>query len=484
MRPRSAGRVGTAAASALSLATFGIAAHAAAAPAPAAPAYVAIAVGTFGGPNAALDGPAVQITRQGAVLGTADTTVPDEDFPNGNPFIGADPLITHAYEWRDGRLADLGALPGNNSSGVFEVNGAGVGAGISETGTIDPTTGYPAEHAVLFAGGTVTDLGTLAGGTESQALAINDRGQVAGFANNDVPDPTPIDGLPFATQARAFLWEDGVMRDLGTLGGPDATVATLNERGEVAGISYTDDTPNPTTGVPTTHPYLWANGQMHDLGTLGGSWSNAAWLNAGGDVVGASTLAGDDTIHPFLWDGQQLRDLGTVGGTFGRALHVSDTGAVVGFSTPPGDSTVHAFLWTHGVMSDLTGNDDTQCTVAEWVNNHDQAVGETCNISAALLWSGGKQYDLNDLIAPSDVQLFEAPFIDDRAEITTLGALPDGSVHVFLLRPTGAPLSSSPASQTNVHPHTTSGCVTGTGMLPTRLAGRIAKTVPLFPCTE
>ena len=107
--------------------------------------------------------------RAGTVLGTADTTIADPNYPNFNPFLVgfADPVVPHAFEWRDGKLKDLGALPGNNGSAVFQINRAGVGAGLSGTGAIDPVTGYPAEHAVLFQHGTVTDLGTLPGGQES-----------------------------------------------------------------------------------------------------------------------------------------------------------------------------------------------------------------------------------------------------------------------------------------------------------------------------
>src|SRR5215468_5724346 len=71
------------------------------------------------------------------------------------------------FEWRGGRLHDLGALPGNNSSAVFEVNRGGVGVGMSETAITDPNTGWPADHAVMFKGGKVIDLGTLRGGYES-----------------------------------------------------------------------------------------------------------------------------------------------------------------------------------------------------------------------------------------------------------------------------------------------------------------------------
>lgn len=188
------------------------------------PRYALIDVGTFGGPQAFANIPGYPITSRGAVLGTAYTTVADSDFPNFNPFIVgvADPVLAHAFAWQDGRLTDLGALPGNNSSAVFQINARGVGAGMSETGALDPLTGYPAENAVLFKDGRVINLGTLPGGHESQANAINDRGQVAGFGSNGVPDPVSF--FKWGTQTRSFIWQHGVMRDIGTLGGPDAVM--------------------------------------------------------------------------------------------------------------------------------------------------------------------------------------------------------------------------------------------------------------------
>jgi probable HAF family extracellular repeat protein len=122
-------------------------------------------------------------------------------------------------------LTDLGTLPEGVSSFAYYISDNGLIIGGSENGRFDPNVGTPEFHAVLWNAGTLTDLGTL-GGTSSLATGVNDAGQVTGAAQTAVPDPFSIAGL--GRQTRPFLWKNGKMHALGTLGHPDAFPQYLN----------------------------------------------------------------------------------------------------------------------------------------------------------------------------------------------------------------------------------------------------------------
>jgi probable HAF family extracellular repeat protein len=232
--------------------------------------YEFIDVSTFGGPDVGLAvEPIAQIlSPQGVAVGEANTGTPNPYYPNVNPFLGLGTNVGHAFAWQNGTLVDLGTLPGGVNSAADWISRNGLIAGISENGEIDPLLGVPQGIAVLWYHDKVISLGTLDGGYESVANSVNIWGQVTGPALNTVPDPYSMLGL--GTQTRAFLWERGLMRDLGTLGGPDAFAIYINDLGQIAGSSYTDWSPNAATGFPTQDPFLWENGKMLDLGSLGG----------------------------------------------------------------------------------------------------------------------------------------------------------------------------------------------------------------------
>jgi probable HAF family extracellular repeat protein len=403
--------------------------------------YKLIDLGTFGGPNSyvgALGGVSQVLSDQGTVAGCADTTTPDPNYPN-SPISppGPDPFIFHAFQWREDALTDLGALPGVNSSCPLGISGNGMIVGLSENGDIDPLTGIPEARATLWKDGEVLDLGTL-GGYESFVLSAgNNRGEVAGNATNAISDP--FSG--FGTQLRAFLWQSGVMQDLGTLGGPDAFAADINERGEVVGCAFTNSKPP----NPTQDAFLWKNGKMADLGTFGGTYSCAFVINDHEQVMGSSSLPGDQVMRAFFWERGTLVDLGNFGGNIVEPFWLNNIGEVVGTAEYPNNTTRHGFLWKKGVMTDLgtlypgCSSSDTG-SVALQVNSKTQIVGNSwCDntVTAGFLWEkGGPMVDLNSLIpSNSGMQLLGAQNINERGEIAGLGLLPNGDAHAFLLIP-------------------------------------------------
>jgi len=146
--------------------------------------------------------------------------------------------------------------------------------------------------------GKVTDLGAVPGGTSSLAIAINSLGHVVGLSDNDIPDAFSMAGL--ANQTRAFLWQNGVIKDLGTLGGADAIAAYVNEAGQVGGFSYTNSAFSMNCTYPlTTHAFFYENGKMTDVGTFGGSCSVLGWMNNRGQISGYANTP-DENNHAFV----------------------------------------------------------------------------------------------------------------------------------------------------------------------------------------
>jgi len=432
--------------------------------------YKLIDLGTFGGPlnyiNTGVDllGPSVNpgsaqdVNSSGTLTGWADTSIPD---PYGPTYcFNGDCFVSHAFKWRDGFKTDLGVLSGGTSSATTWISANGLIVGTSQNGQLDPLlAGFPEDQAVLWRDNEIVNLESLPeGGYESGAQSVNSRGQVVGWAFNTVADPYSIGGVtgvplynfyepyPYYYQERAFLWQDGVMQDLGTLGtGTDALAIAINERGQVIGISYTSSIPNQepspcsavSTGLlPTVDPFLWENGKMIDLGTLGGTCGIPWWVNDRGQVVGSSYLAGDQVSHAFRWTkATGMLDLGTLGGSSAYAAMINDFGQIVGGASLP-DGQFDAFLWD-GKMHDLGAIDG--CANAFSVNTQRQVVGnwggEKCAEGAFLWENGGPMVDLNTLVSSSaGLSVAGAIEINDRGEIVG-SACDDGNCYAMLLIP-------------------------------------------------
>lgn len=426
------------------------------------PSYKLIDLGTLGGLTSYDDVNGFgnqNLSNAGIVTSFSDTAAPDPRASTPNLCYSPDCFLSHAFRWKDGAITDLGALPGMNSSAAGAINARGWTVGQSQNGLTLPQTGFPEVRATLWKDAELIDLGTL-GGAGSLAAYVNDAGQVIGVTANAVHDPFAFFGDIFGkTQTRAFLWDKGTMQDLGTLGGPDAVAAAgcANERsGLIPGSSFTNFTPTLATGIPTMDPFLWDNGTMTDLGTLGGIFGTAQCANNRGQVIGQSSLSehpgacftGEPDCHAFLWEQGTMKDLGTLGGTFSVPVWLSNKGEAVGVATTSDDEQFHAVLWAADAGTTDLGTLDGDCfSQAFAINARGQIVGQSfsCDFSniRAVLWDHGSIIDLQTVIpSSSSLQLVEAFNINDRGEILGWGAPPgvppqalDFGGHLFLLIP-------------------------------------------------
>ncbi len=400
--------------------------------------YVVVDMGGLGGPNSIVYEQGTRsLNNQGTFTGAADTPNLDSNSPqnpcSGYPDFTVDPYIQHVFRWELGETTDLGTFPGGTSSCSQWISDRGWIVGGATIGEIDPLAGYPAVHATLWRNGQIQNLGTF-GGYQSYAWSVNNLGQVVGFASNTTPDQSTGNVFAFgATQTHAFLWQSGRMQDLGTLGGPDSDALIINERGQITGMSI--------TSAGAVDPFLWEKGKMIDLGTLGGTFGYPNMINARGQVVGESNLAGDQTWHPYLWENGVLKDLGTLGGDFGEARWINDSGDTAGWSLFPGDQVGDATLWTNGKIIDLGATADFPCSYANGINNLGQVLGalQHCPNNQpreAFLWENGDLVNLNTLIpSGSEIVLIGAFNANDRGEIVAEGRLLNGDLRAVLLIP-------------------------------------------------
>lgn len=412
--------------------------------------YRLVDIGTLGGPHSygEINAPSLRLLNDSNVVGSfADTAEPDPNAPN---CAVPDCQLAHAFRWKDGVMTDLGSLPGVNFSAGGSTNARGWVAGQGSSSTIDPNLGVQEGRALLWTDRRLIDLGDLPGGHQSLSVYVDDHGEVVGFSDNGVPDANSNFFFPTGTQIRTFLWQNGKMRDIGTLGGASAVPGILCEaqpRNFVLGASFLDDNINASTGIPTVDPFRWKDGKMTDLGTLGGTIGFANCSNSRGEIIGQSNLTGDIQTHAFLWRNGKIHDLGTLGGPLSEAWWINESGMIVGSADLPQPGIHDAVIWKDGKIRDLGTVDGDPCSRAYGLNSHGQVVGGSSSCKAflhAALWEGdGPMVDLNTLIAPgSGWQLTNAFNINERgvilAKAAPVGFTPDDDAdlgHLVLLFP-------------------------------------------------
>jgi probable HAF family extracellular repeat protein len=323
---------------------------------------------------------------------------------------------------------DLGTLQGGDNNSW--------GWGINELGQVVGHSDAPNEmsiHAFLWENGEMTDLRTL-GGTYSWAYGINNSSQITGYSG--------VNGLTI----HGFFWEDGVMYDIGQLPGargPFSRGNDINENGVIVGVSHST---RPGWIVPYTG-FIYDRGNTYqtsptdwiEIPTFGGDESHAYGVNDYGETVGYARYAPPEPTAPraYLYTGGQLIDLGTFGGNTSWAEGVNNHGQVVGWSNDL-DGNYRAFLWEGDELIDL-GDFGGDQSWAYAINNLGQIVGKATlpdGEKHGFLLDNGMMWDLNEIVQPGlDVIFHGARGINDLGQIVTSGELPDESRHAYLLTP-------------------------------------------------
>jgi probable HAF family extracellular repeat protein len=216
-------------------------------------------------------------------------------------------------------MQDLGLLPGGSSSSASRINDSGQIVGSAQSGN-----GF--NHAFLYAGGTMRDLGTL-GGRESSGTDINQSGDIAGSSEQS----------DYSTYA--YLYSGGTMQPLGTVG---SQAFSINDSDQVAGNAEVNG---------YIHLFLYSGGTRQDLGAVPNYdyRCSASAINNNGQIVGEMD---DENFvgHAFLYSDGMLNDLNSLidpasHWVLNGALDINNGGQIVGYGIDPNGQT-RAFLLT------------------------------------------------------------------------------------------------------------------------------------------
>jgi probable HAF family extracellular repeat protein len=286
---------------------------------------------------------------------------------------------------------ELGTFGGKNSSINWNgINDPGEAVGMSETSVSDPNgedvCGF-GTHLIcspfLWQNGTMYALPTV-GGINGQASAINNSGQVAGYAESGIADPTCPQGTENFMVDLPVMWDKGIAMPLPTINGdPDGVAFGINNRGQAVGYSGTCTAAN--------YAVVWENGTATQLPDLGDPGAIAFAINSHNQVVGQAVNS-DGTPLAALWQNNTVKALGGLlpGDVSSFATSINDRGQAVGSSFDSKGNWSRGLLWQNGMMIDLNtvfpASSNLYVVSASNINESGQIAGMAVDMS--LLYAG------------------------------------------------------------------------------------------------
>ena len=374
------------------------------------------------------------------------------------------------------RVTDLGAEGNDNLGCAMSVNNEGwteIMAGNLPPGQQDNIGGQLLNgRALIDVDGFKFDLGTLGGPNSWMNWGeINDFGQIVGDSETNAPDPNGEDICGFGTHKTClpFLWQFPHMRALPTLGGNNGQASAINNRGQIVGFAengIVDSTCSPgTTNNRIQLPVLWEKGnhgiyKAQALPTGSDPDGDAFWINDRGQAVGDTGTCGGATSHAASWKNGTLTTLQDLG-TFALAFSINDQDQIVGFVGSPDGTTQYGALWQNDTLTALGILPGDFGGIASGINNKGQVVGSNFdskfNWSHAFIWQNNVMTDLNTLF-PASSNLFAvmANKINERGQISGMAIVrsgPDaGNIHAFLATPANQSMGQSVADVASTRP--------------------------------
>ena len=325
----------------------------------------------------------------------------------------------------NGQLVDLGTLGGSSSVAYATDSSSVVGSA--------QVAGDTRWQAFIWTNGVMSALPVTSQGNSSANDVLFD--QIVGHA------------CASGNQSCVGFWiKEGTVTTLPTLGGSTAANA-LNGREQIVGVS--------TVPSGARHAFLYANGTIADLQTLGGTNSEALDINDAGHIVGASDTA-SGAQHAFIYRDGAITDLNTLlpsgsGWVLQRATGISAGGQIVGVGTfdgqprgflltPPTD----VLVWQGGMRSQQDGNlprgvevgRNIQLVETVWATPDPltvHGVTITATLTGPAEYQAVRIYD-GDLREGSECQIAPKTITCDVPPIDTIGF---GTEFWFTVRTTG-----------------------------------------------